>query len=309
MVIDAHMHLVRYDSFDHETYARLGWIAPPDVDLDQQIKWWKEAGIVKQVSMGQDMKKIWNTSFDGDYYVNEAYKRYPDFIIPFSSVEPIDKADRFNQEAYDRLERDILENNVKGVLLTPPYGHYKANDKCVYPFYQLAQKHGIVMQYHHSAMDGCPAVFCPTEYCQMTDLNDVAIDFPKMKMVVEHLGYPWTEHLYTIMANSDRIYSDLAMAYDREMATAWSLVLAREYGVLDKIMFATDFLTPDYYPYSKNPVEDVMRNIEKVRHGFNEINKRCGWPLLTEEEIDGILYKNAARLYELDLSEQEKTNE
>ena len=91
-------------------------------------------------------------------------------------------------------------------------------------------------------MSGCPPYFAPMKYYQMEDLNDVIMDFPKMKIVIEHMGYPKCDDLFVLMANSDRIYTDMSMQYDREMTMAWLLVKAREYGVLNKIMFATILL-------------------------------------------------------------------
>ncbi len=301
MIIDSHTHLLRSKYFDEERLGQLGWVTPPDTDINVMVDWWKQAGIDKMVCMGQSMERVWNTSFDNNEYVFECYDKYPDFIIPFYSLEPIDQANCFNQRVYDELEELLPKGVIKGVLLTPPYGQYKSNDKTAYPFYQLFQKQGVIVQYHHSAMDGCSHTFAPTKYAQMVDLNDVVMDFPKMKVVVEHLAYPQTEHLFTIMANSDCIYADLAMAYDRSMTIAWDLVQAREYGVLDRIMFATDYVAYGQYPYSENPVNELARWIDMVKNGFNEINKRCGWPLLTQEEIDGIMYKNVARLYDLDV--------
>lgn len=300
MIIDAHMHLIRKENFDKERYQWLdNWRIPENMDLDEPVRMWKDMGIEKVVAMGQAMYRIWNTDM-GENYIQEAYDRYPDFIIPFASVEPIDKINRFNQAAFDKFEDDVLNGRIRGVLFTPPCGHYNANDKTVYPFYQLAQKHGIVVQYHHSAMSECPPYFAPMKYYRPEHLSDVMMDFPKMKIVVEHMGYPHTEQLFILMANSDRMYTDLSMAYDREMTIAWNLVQAREYGVLDKIMFATDFVAPDNYPFSADPSVEIRGHIQKVRTGFNEINRRCGWPLLTEEEIEGIMYRNAARLYELE---------
>ena len=300
MIIDAHMHLIKKENFDKERYAWLdNWRIPENTDLDSLISMWKDMGITKIVAMGQAMYRIWNTDMGGSY-IQDAYEKYPDFIIPFASVEPIDKINRFNQPAFDKFEQDVLNHRIQGVLFTPPCGHYKANDKAIYPFYQLAQKHNIVVQYHHSAMSGCPPYFAPMKYYQMEDLNDVIMDFPKMKIVIEHMGYPKCDDLFVLMANSDRIYTDMSMQYDREMTMAWLLVKAREYGVLNKIMFATDFVAADNYPFSSDPRVEINGYIEKIRTGYNEINKRCGWPLLSEDEIHGILYANAARLYELD---------
>lgn len=295
MIIDSHMHLIRKANFDKPTYDRLRMKVPEDTELDTLVEWYKSAGVDKCICMGQDMSRIWNTTF-GESYVREAYQRYPDFFIPFASLEPIDKANRFHQENYDEFARAIKEDHIRGVLMTPPYGQFKSNDKTVYPFYQLAQKEGIVVQYHHSAQMG-PAILAPTQYAQMELLNDVLIDFPDMKVVVEHLGYPWSEYLFVLMTNDKNLYTDLAMTYGRPMWTAWQLVLAREYGVLDRVMFATDYVCYNYDVFGPNPAEDIKNWIHLVKVGLNEINRRCGWPELTQSEIDSILFGCASKLY------------
>ncbi len=295
MIIDSHMHLIRKANFDKPTYDRLRMKVPEDTELDTLVEWYKSAGVDKCICMGQDMSRIWNTTF-GESYVREAYQRYPDFFIPFASLEPIDKANRFHQENYDEFARAIKEDHIRGVLMTPPYGQFKSNDKTVYPFYQLAQKEGIVVQYHHSAQMG-PAILAPTQYAQMELLNDVLIDFPDMKVVVEHLGYPWSEYLFVLMTNDKNLYTDLAMTYGRPMWTAWQLVLAREYGVLDRVMFATDYVCYNYDVFGPNPAEDIKNWIHLVEVGLNEINRRCGWPELTQSEIDSILFGCASKLY------------
>jgi predicted TIM-barrel fold metal-dependent hydrolase len=297
MIFDSHMHLIRRKNFCEETYKRLGLGLPKDTDIDQLVSWMKEAGIEKAVCMGQDMTRIWNTTF-GEEYVLECYKKYPDFFIPFASVEPVDKAGRFHQENFDYLVKAVDEYGFKGVLFTPPYGQFMSNDKTMYPFYEFAQKRGIVVQYHHSAQMG-PAILAPTKYAQMTNLNDVLIDFPDMKVVVEHLGYPWAENLFVLMANDKNLYTDLAMTFGRPTWLAWNLVLAKEYGVIDRIMFASDYVAYDYDCFSENPSEDLKKWINYVRKDLNEICRKSGWPEFTQEEIDGFLYKTASKLYNI----------
>ena len=218
MIIDSHMHLVQVKNFDEETFTGLGMTLPHDTDLDALVSWYRSAGIGHCVAMGQDMTRIWNTAF-GDDYVVEAYRRYPDFFTPFASLEPLDKVNRFNRPAYKKLRQSIDEGIIKGVLLTPPLGHYRSNDKTAYPFYELVERSGIVMQYHHSAQVG-PAILAPTPYAKMENLNEVLIDFPEMTVVVEHLGYPWSEYLFVLMTNHKKLYTDLAMTYNRPLWTA-----------------------------------------------------------------------------------------
>ena len=89
MIIDSHMHLIRRKNFDADTFKRLDMRLPKDTPLDDLVGWMKEAEVERAVAMGQDMTRIWNTTF-GEEYVREAIKRYPDFFIGLASVEPMD---------------------------------------------------------------------------------------------------------------------------------------------------------------------------------------------------------------------------
>lgn len=295
MIMDSHLHLIRRENYDEAVHNQLGLRMPKDTDIADLVGWLKEAGVQKAVAMGQDMTRIWNTQF-GEEYLLEVAGKYKDFIIPLASVEPMDKYNRFNQVGYDYLKKAVEEYGFRGVLFTPPYGQYCSNDKTIYPFYTYAQEKDIVVQYHHSAQMG-PAILAPTKYASMFNLNDVIVDFPHMKIVVEHLGYPWSEHLFVLMTNDKNLYTDLAMTYNRPTWVAWNLVLAKEYGVIDRVMYASDYVCYDYDLFSENPAQDFMKWMRFVREEINEICSRCGWPTLTEEEIDGILGNNAMRLY------------
>jgi len=297
MIIDSHLHLIRKKNFDAETYKQLNLRLPEDTELDDLVGWFKEAGVVRAVAMGQDMTRIWNTTF-GEEYVREALQRYPDFFIGLASLEPMDKANRFHQKAFEYFKSAIEEYGFRGVLMTPPYGQFYSNDKVVYPFYEKALEYDVVVQFHHSAQMG-PAILAPTKYADPYRLNDLIVDFPDLKIVVEHIGYPWSEHLFILMANDKNLWTDLAMMYDRPMKVAWSLVLAKEYGVIDRVMYASDYVCYSYDCFSDKPANDFKRWIEFVRTGLNEICERCGWPVFTQDEIDGILGKNANRLYNL----------
>ncbi|MBN2322189.1 MAG: amidohydrolase [Spirochaetes bacterium] len=297
MVIDSHLHLIRKKNFDADTYNQLNMVLPEDTALEDLVGWLKEAGVKKAVVMGQDMTRIWKTNF-GEQYVVEALKRYPDFFVGLASVEPIDVYNRFNQKAYDYFTNAVATHKFKGLLLTPPYGQYYSNDKTVYPFYEKALEYNIVVQFHHSAGMG-PAILAPTKYADPYKLNDVLVDFPDLKIVSEHLGYPWSEHLFLLMANAENLWTDLAMLYDRPVQLAWNLVLAKEYGVIGKVMYASDYVAPNIDLFSDNPADDFKKWIVFIKEGLNKICDRCGWPLFSEEELEGILWKNANRLYEL----------
>lgn len=295
MIIDSHMHLIQKKNFDIEKNTRMNLGIPEDTDIDQLVGWWKSAGIDKAVCMGQDMSRIWGNNF-GEEYVLACYEKYPDFFIPFVSIEPNDFAGRFYSEKFEFFKKRILENGFRGVLFTPPFGQYLSNSPIVYPYYEFAQRHNVAVQYHHSAQMG-PAILSPTKYVQMKYLNEVMIDFPELTLIVEHSGYPFSEELFVLMANHKKLYCDLAMNFVRPFWLAKNLVLAKEYGVLDRVMFASDYVAAGYDLFSKNPAEDLKKCIYYLNVELNTICKNCGWPIFSRREIDGILGNNAARLY------------
>lgn len=89
MVIFSHMHLIRKENFDRETYDHLGVEVPEDTHLENLVSWLREAGVVRAVVMGQDMTRIRKSTF-GERYVLEAIRKYPDLFIGLSSLEPMD---------------------------------------------------------------------------------------------------------------------------------------------------------------------------------------------------------------------------
>ena len=297
MVIDSHMHLIDTSCFDRPTYDRLGQSIPTDTDIDQLVKWMKDAGIEHCVCMGQDMHKVWNSEF-GEIAVERAYAKYPDFFIPFCSVEPIDEAGRFNEKNYKYMEDKVKNCGYRGVLFTPPYGQFNSNDRSMYPFYELANSTGTVVQYHHSAAGG-PTVLAHTKYAKLENLNDVTFDFPNMTKVVEHIGYPFSEYLFTMMVNDKNLWTDLAMLYKRPFWMTWNMVQAKELGVIDRVMFASDFVAANNDLFHETPTQDILEWIDLVQFGMNKICEKAGWPTFTEREIQGILHDNAARLYNL----------
>lgn len=297
MVIDSHLHLIRTQNLNKDVYSRFGMKIPTDTNLDDLVRWLRDCGVEKAIVMGQNMSRIWDSTF-GDEYVLQAIDAYPELFAGLISIEPINSRGVFDGDQFEYMNASIQHPRIRGILLTPPYGQYYANDRRVYPFYRATLDANGIVQFHHSAQKGPPA-FAPTRYADMFILNDIVVDFPDLRIVVEHLGYPWTEHLFCIMANGREVWTDLAMLYDMPLRTTWSLVLAREYGVLDRIMYASDFVATNHDHFSNNPTDDMSRWLTFVRTGLNDLCRNCGWPLFSDEEIQGILWRNADRLYGL----------
>ena len=58
----------------------------------------------------------------------------PTRVVSFAAAEPLDAQGAFNRTRLKEVEESIATKGLRGLLLTPPYGHYYANDRRVYPF-------------------------------------------------------------------------------------------------------------------------------------------------------------------------------
>lgn len=173
-----------------------------DFNMELLLKRLDELEVSQFQIMPQEMTRI-SKRWLGSNELSADVQRYaPERIIAFAAAEPLDIHGIFNRARLNELEEAVVDKGLKGLLLTPPYGHYYSNDRRVYPFYEKAVKLDIPVYFHHAHMytrdaPGCPArVRCPLKYTRIWLLEDVAIDFPELRFNVEHMGYPWEEELF-----------------------------------------------------------------------------------------------------------------
>ena len=246
-MIDGHSHMYQAVAPSDGLKASAGEIEGFDVDLLlQQLD---EIGVSQFQTMPQEMTRIHGQWLGSNELSADIQRSAPERIIAFAAAEPLDHQDVFNRARLKEVRQGVVEHGLKGLLLTPPYGHYYSNDKRVYPFYEMAVELDIPIYFHHSHMFGDPKI-CPMKYARIWLLDDLTIDFPELRFNVEHMGYPWTEELLAIMARSPNVYTDIAMFIDpyvfdglkgRHLLLARNLGMAREYGVLDRVFYGSDY--------------------------------------------------------------------
>lgn len=124
-------------------------------------------------------------------------------LFPFANINP------YLTPAPGRdLAREIRELNVRGVKILPTYQHYHANDKLIYPIYAVAQEAGIPAMFHTGS-----SVFqnSRTKYGDPLDIEDVAMDFPRLTLIMSHSGRGWwTETAAHLARIYDNVYMEIA---------------------------------------------------------------------------------------------------
>lgn len=257
------------------------------IDVHTMVHDMDASGVDKTVVFGVPSKRIWRNQGPTNKMIADFVSAYPDRLIGFAGYEAVDEKGRVNLDGLKQLRRDIKDYNFKGVKCAPLYGQYQANDRRAYPFYAMCLELGVVIMFHMGVVN---VKGLPLEYANPIVLDDVMEHFPDLKIQIAHLGIPWTEETFSIMQKFETVYGDLGGLFSMPNYLTWNLVLAKEYGVLDRILFATD---GPGVSWPQKP------RVEFMRQKLNEKSKASGWGTFTTEDIDGILGGNAKKLLKL----------
>jgi len=164
-------------------------------------------------------------------------------LIPFASLNPFIEAD-----LPARLEQLVQEQGFRGIKVYPVYQLHYSNDSRLYPLYAKAQELGIPALVHtgSSAFKGARI-----KYGDPLHLDDVAIDFPQLNLLMAHGGRPfWYEQAFWMARRHANVYLEVSGL----PATKLLEYFPRLEEIAEKVVYGSD--------WPGNP--DLRRNIEAI---------------------------------------------
>jgi hypothetical protein len=227
MIIDIHNHLAVTSS-------------PYHLPVGEYLKAMDENGVEKAVILGKDYGKMGDAQGSNlpDEETADFVKSHPDRFIGFTAVHP----DRGINANLRRVERAVQDLGLRGIKINPHSGYYP-NDERLYPVYERATEHGIPVVFHTGVK--APADGTRMKYCHPVYLDDVAVDFPDLTIIMAHAGYPWVEEAILVGLYAGNVYADIstlpqieaALGYEVMMPTLRKLITA--WGA-QRVLFGSD---------------------------------------------------------------------
>jgi uncharacterized protein len=166
-----------------------------------------------------------------------------DVLIPFASVDP------HRPNAADEVRRLIRDHDVRGFKFHPNIQAFFPNDDVFYPIYAAIEEAGVPALFHtgHSGIGtGLPGGGgIRLKYSNPMYVDDVAVDFPELKIVLAHPSFPWQDEAISVALHKQQVYIDLS---------GWSpkyfppqLVRYANTQLRERVLFGSDFplITPD----------------------------------------------------------------
>jgi uncharacterized protein len=183
-----------------------------------------------------------------------------DIMFAFASVNPTR-----GKEAVTEAERLIAAGGIRGFKLHPPLQEFHPNDKAVYPFYEVvnAAKLPVIFHTGHSGIGtGMPGGGgIRLKYGNPMDIDDVAVDFPDMPIIMAHPSFPWQDEAISICLHKPQVYIDLSGWSPKYFSP--TLVQYANTLLKHKVLFGSDYplIAPDRWmaDFEKIAIKDEVR--------------------------------------------------
>jgi uncharacterized protein len=281
MIIDIHSHAWEYPRHFGDDFRMQAERAWKGENLDLTVRYEDYCASsdeeTKTVVFGGKAKLsgLWVD----DHYVAEYVAQHPDHLIGFLSVDP-------TQDGWqDELREGHQDLGLKGIKLLSMYAGFVPCDPLLDPLWEYAQKHHLPVLLH----TGTTFIAQAPLHCTLPrHIDEVAIRFPDVKIVMAHLSHPYEGECVATIRKHPNVYADVSAIYYRRFQLYQSLMLVQEYDVWDKLLFGTDY-----------PFATVNGSLEGLRT-LNYMLRGTALPQLDLNEIEGVIYRDGLEVLGLD---------
>jgi hypothetical protein len=213
---------------------------------------------------------------DGDSHERtaEIVAQFPKRFIGVAIVNPHD-----GMKAVRELERAVKELGLKCFYATPFRFGIRANDKKFYPLYAKAVELNIPV-FIYTTMTY--RTDFPMDIGHPVNIDEVAMDFPEMKIIAGLGGWPWVPEMVGVARRHQNVYVSTAGHRPKYFAvpgSGWEMLMQFGNTLLqDKVVFASSWWTYGL------PIKQVIQEMRALP--------------LKETVKEKWLYENAARLFQ-----------
>jgi predicted TIM-barrel fold metal-dependent hydrolase len=217
--------------------------------------------------------------------VNKKLAKYVDKhktkMVGFAVLDPMDNKVNvgYLQSIKDKL-------GLKGIVLYCSACNMHPAHSRAMKFYESAQELCLPAFFHNSGAS--LKVDTILDYTQPYLLDEIAREFPALKIIIANMGLPFIEQTLSMVAKHNNVYADLTIRPKNIWQTYNTVVAAHEYGVMDKLLFGSGF-----------PSGNAGQCIETLL-GFNMLLADTNLPIVPRGNIRNVIERNTLELLGID---------
>lgn len=239
----------------------------PPRTLEEEVAMLKELHIHKALVVGRDVSSTLNIP-SGNGSVFECVDKYPDLFLGSYGIDPIP-----TMKTLRSFKQALKNHKLSGAAIDPGMSRVAVDDPKYYPFYATCCEENIPMTITTGLSDGMPHI--SLDETAPLRIDKIATDFPELKIVISHGGYPWINETIAITIRHPNIYMDFASC--SYLPHIDSYVDATNNLLMKRMLFA-----------SAHPFEYVAESLKWYEGlDFSEEARKC------------LMYSNAAELFNI----------
>jgi predicted TIM-barrel fold metal-dependent hydrolase len=189
------------------------------------------------------------------------------YTLPLFGTAPVHSCDAIQA----RVEHFYQSRGIKGLLVktrwqvhptSPDRSTSDRNDPLCFPIFEVAQRNDIPVFFHTGFGGPNPQNFAPKFRISLSDpllLEDVAIRFPKLKIVIAHMGWPFLIYALYMLWAYENVYLDTAVVDWIVGSEMFNRMLKEAVDTVgsDRILFGSDQMV---WPQMITPAVESIRN-------------------------------------------------
>jgi uncharacterized protein len=279
VITDCHVHIQPVEMFKPEALAimqskRSGWDQIVSFARSPKLflRHMDAAGIDRAVLINYVAPEVIGFPPAVNEWIANYVKEDPARLIPCGSIHP-----RHTQNVMADMEQ-IVRLGIKLIKIHPPHQLLYPNDylhgmKELEIIYRAAEANGIPVMFHTGT-----SIFpgARNRYGDPMYVDDVAVDFPKLKILLAHGGRPlWMDTAFFLVRRHENVYLDISGIPPKTLLKYFP----RLEEISEKTLFGTDWPGPG--------VPDIKRNLddfntlplrEETKNKILETNALTMWP-------------------------------
>jgi len=196
-------------------------------------------------------------------------------LIPFISIDLLQSPPEMEAE----IESAVKEHGAKGIKLHPVSSRAFPYDRGFWPAYARAQELGIPVLFHSGEAE--LAGYADAQYARPAHFAEVLRSFPKLALILAHLGKGFTGESVALAQKYQNVYFDASAIISASKAEG-GLSDAELVALIEKLGTDRVFFGSDWPWFPQAPAIERIKSLK-----------------LAEEEKQGILGRNAARVLKI----------
>jgi predicted TIM-barrel fold metal-dependent hydrolase len=257
LITDCHVHIEPHEMFQpgalelaKKKRANFEEVAGYSRSAKAFLGYLDRCGVDRAVLINSVAPEVIGLTFEVNQFAADYVKQDPKRLIPCGSVHP-----RHTSNILADVER-LLRLGMRMIKIHPPHqllypNEYLSGVKELEIIYRAAEANGIPVMFHTGT-----SVFpgARNKYGDPIYVDDVAVDFPKLKILLAHGGRPlWMDTAFFLLRRHPNVYLDISGIPPKALLSYFPRLDEIAY----KTLFGSDWPGPG--------VLDIKQNLDDFR--------------------------------------------